>query len=156
MKVIGSNKLYQSLTPSFYFPGGLSIWAVGTVFDFGLPTEPRGAGRDLRGLVQFGLGVLLGLTALPGAFSLLASNERGILHFIWPLRYLSHHLVWESPSLFQLLSWGLFSLASLSVFKTSMAALAGVAQWIEHHTGKQRVTGLIHSRICLGCGPGPQ
>ena len=36
-------------------------------------------------------------------------------------------------------------------------ALAGVAQWIEHQTGKQGVAGLILSRdTCLGYGQGPQ
>ena len=36
-------------------------------------------------------------------------------------------------------------------------ALAGMAQWIEHQTANQRVTGSIPSQsTCLGCGPGPQ
>ena len=36
-------------------------------------------------------------------------------------------------------------------------ALAGVAQWIESRTVKQRVAGSIPSQgTCLGCGPGPQ
>ena len=36
-------------------------------------------------------------------------------------------------------------------------ALVGVAQWIEHHPGNHRVTGLIPSQgTGLGCGPGPQ
>ena len=49
-------------------------------------------------------------------------------------------------------------------FFTSMAtsgnlklALAGVAQWIEHWTAKQRVASSIPSQgTCLGCRPGPQ
>ena len=37
------------------------------------------------------------------------------------------------------------------------AALAGVAQWIEHPPWKQRVAHWIPSQdTCLGCGPGPQ
>ena len=41
--------------------------------------------------------------------------------------------------------------------KTTRTALAGVAQWIEHQTVKQRVPGLIVSQgTRLGCGPGPQ
>ena len=36
-------------------------------------------------------------------------------------------------------------------------ALAGVAQWIEHQTANQGVTGSIPSQgTCLGCGPSPQ
>ena len=36
-------------------------------------------------------------------------------------------------------------------------ALAGVAQWIEHQTPKQRVAGSITRQgTCLGCGLGPQ
>ena len=36
-------------------------------------------------------------------------------------------------------------------------ALAGVAQWIEHQTVKQRVASSIPSQdTCLGFGPGPQ
>ena len=36
-------------------------------------------------------------------------------------------------------------------------ALAGVAQWIDRWTVKQRVTCSIPSQgTCLGCGPGPQ
>ena len=39
------------------------------------------------------------------------------------------------------------------VLKTS-AALAGVAQWIEHQPVNQRVAGLNPSQgTCLGCGP---
>ena len=35
--------------------------------------------------------------------------------------------------------------------------LPGVAQWIEHQTVNQRVTGSIPSQgTCLGCRPGPQ
>ena len=38
-----------------------------------------------------------------------------------------------------------------------LAALAGVAQWIERGPANQRVTGFIPSQgTCLGCGPGPQ
>ena len=37
------------------------------------------------------------------------------------------------------------------------APLAGVAQWIELQTVKQRVAGSIPSQdTCLGCRPGPQ
>ena len=37
------------------------------------------------------------------------------------------------------------------------AALAGVAQWIEHQSANQRITGSIPSqRTCLGCSPSPQ
>ena len=37
------------------------------------------------------------------------------------------------------------------------AALAGVAQWIEHQPENQRVAGFIHGEgTCLGCRPGPQ
>ena len=36
-------------------------------------------------------------------------------------------------------------------------ALAGVAQWTECRTARQRVAGLIPSQgTCLGSGPGPQ
>ena len=38
----------------------------------------------------------------------------------------------------------------------NVAALTGVAQWIEHQPGKQRVAGSIPSQVtCLGCRPGP-
>ena len=41
--------------------------------------------------------------------------------------------------------------------KKKKSALTGVAQWIEHQTAKQRVTGSIPSQgTCLGCRPGPQ
>ena len=41
--------------------------------------------------------------------------------------------------------------------ENGIAALAGVAQWIEHRPAKQRVVGSIPSQgMCLGCGPGPQ
>ena len=41
--------------------------------------------------------------------------------------------------------------------KKKQQALAGVAPWTEHQTGKQRVPSLIPSRgTGLGCGPGPQ
>ena len=51
--------------------------------------------------------------------------------------------------------------SQVSVFlfyvKFMWITLAGVAQWIEHQTGKQSVAGLIPSQgTCLGCGPGPQ
>ena len=40
---------------------------------------------------------------------------------------------------------------------SSRVDLTGVAQWIEHGTGKQRVKGSIPRQgTCLGCGPGPQ
>ena len=35
--------------------------------------------------------------------------------------------------------------------------MADVAQWIEHWSANQKVTGSIPSQgTCLGCGPGPQ
>ena len=38
-----------------------------------------------------------------------------------------------------------------------IAALAGVAQWIEHRPANQRTAGSIPSQgTCLGCGPGPR
>ena len=41
--------------------------------------------------------------------------------------------------------------------KNPSAALAGVAQWIEHQTSNQGVVGLNPSQgTCLGCRPGPQ
>ena len=41
--------------------------------------------------------------------------------------------------------------------KIQISALAGVAQWIEHQTAKQKVTSSIPSQgTCLGCRPGPQ
>ena len=41
--------------------------------------------------------------------------------------------------------------------KDTFKALAGVAQWTEHQTAKQRVTSSIPSQCThLGCGPGPQ
>ena len=40
--------------------------------------------------------------------------------------------------------------------KNMCVAMAGMAQWIEHQTAKQRITGSIPSQgTCLGCGPGP-
>ena len=52
-----------------------------------------------------------------------------------------------------------FPLAIVSLFhvlsKTSMVALAGVAQWIKHGPVRQRVAGSIPSQgTCLGCRPG--
>ena len=48
----------------------------------------------------------------------------------------------------------------LSVIKLTgicFQALAGVAQWTEHHPANQKVAGLIPGQgTCLGCGPGPQ
>ena len=42
-------------------------------------------------------------------------------------------------------------------YKQNTVALAGVAQWIEHQTAKQRVAGSIPSQdTYLGCRPGPQ
>ena len=43
------------------------------------------------------------------------------------------------------------------LIKNKHAALAGVAQWIEHQPANREVAGLIHGQgICLGCGPGPE
>ena len=45
----------------------------------------------------------------------------------------------------------------LSLLKTSIFTLAGIAQWIEHQPVNQRVTGLILSQgTYLGCRPCPQ
>ena len=42
-------------------------------------------------------------------------------------------------------------------FKNQQRALAGVAQWIDHGSANQRVTGSISSwGTCLGCRPSPQ
>ena len=47
-------------------------------------------------------------------------------------------------------------LVVLYLFKNHNPVLAGVAQWIEHWTAKQRVPGLIPSQgTCLGCWSGP-
>ena len=44
-----------------------------------------------------------------------------------------------------------------SHLKSSVIALTGVAQWIEHQLANQRVTSSIPSQgMFLGCGPGPQ
>ena len=41
--------------------------------------------------------------------------------------------------------------------KVKIAALAGVAQWIEHWPADQKVASSITSQgACLGCGPGSQ
>ena len=46
---------------------------------------------------------------------------------------------------------------SLGFLKFPLGALAGVAQWIEHWTVKQRVASSIPSQgTCLGCRPGSQ
>ena len=47
-------------------------------------------------------------------------------------------------------------LVKVSIKNTNLA-LAGVAQWIERQTAKQRITGSIPSQgTCLDCRPGPQ
>ena len=51
----------------------------------------------------------------------------------------------------------LISYLSIYSLKSTILSLAGVTQWIECWTAKQRVAGLIPSQsTCLGCGPGPQ
>ena len=41
-------------------------------------------------------------------------------------------------------------------YRKKQTALAGVAQWIEHRSANQWVTGSIPSQdTCLGCGPVP-
>ena len=55
----------------------------------------------------------------------------------------------------------LFLLLSSHLMKSMLQehglALAGVAQWTEHQSANQRVTGSILSQgTHLGCGPGPQ
>ena len=59
---------------------------------------------------------------------------------------------WLSPHPFTITSHQPKWPASLKLF----AALAGIAQWIEHRPSNQRVTSLIPRQgSCLDCGPGP-
>ena len=49
-----------------------------------------------------------------------------------------------------------FKATELYALKMGCYVLAGVAQWIEHSTAKQRVASLIPSQgACLGCGQVP-
>ena len=47
-------------------------------------------------------------------------------------------------------------LKTVSGLKSKKIAMAGVAEWFEHQSADQRVTGSIPSHgTCLGCRPGP-
>ena len=66
-----------------------------------------------------------------------------------------------TPNWISTVGFYLFSLSTFNEYQSSQleynAALAGVAQWIEHRLVNQRVAGLIPSLgTCLGCRPSLQ
>ena len=81
-------------------------------------------------------------------------------HLSPPILFLSSMLPhsWIIPSFYWNLSWNCFLWkCAWDIIFLRLLALAGVAQWIEHWTVKQRVTGSIPSQgTCLGCRLGPQ
>ena len=90
-----------------------------------------------------------------GDFKRYRSN---LLKLLWSQLIFSENIV-RFPCLLEMqnavrCTW---SCNQILIFKNARAALAGVAQWIEYWTVKQRVTGSVPSQgTCLGCWPRPQ
>ena len=57
-----------------------------------------------------------------------------------------------------MMGWSFNDINNALLFKKKLgAALAGMAQWIEHRGANQNITSSIPSQgTCLGCRPGPQ